>query len=143
MIAYGGKIIEQDTEALGSSLDRYTGWDERVWGNEIITILRGSRKYSDYDIAPFIEKLKWKKEYMQTTFPDKFGTEDWDVDVDLLFIDRLDCQECHMPLRIMRTTDCDDGGCDVIGHCVHCLRDWQWHCDKQGWATAMQRFFHG
>ena len=65
---------------------RDRGWNERVWGNEIITILRGARKYSGYDIQPFIEKLKWKKEYMQTEFPNQFDLERWNrIDVDKLF----------------------------------------------------------
>lgn len=76
LIAYGGHITELDDPNL-SLFERYTGWDNRVWGNEIITILRGARKYSGYNIQPFIEKLKWKKEYMQTEFPDPFDPEYW------------------------------------------------------------------
>ena len=84
-IAYGGSITELSDPNL-SPYERYQGWDARVWGNEIITILRGARKYSSYDIQPFIEKLKWKKEYMQAEFPNKFDLERWSrIDVDELF----------------------------------------------------------
>ena len=82
---YGGSITEVTDPEL-SVYEKYQGWNERVWGNEIITILRGARKYSGYDIEPFIEKLKWKKEYMQIDFPDPFDPERWNrIDVDELF----------------------------------------------------------
>ena len=85
LISYGGSITEVTDPEL-SVYECYQGWNERVWGNEIITILRGARKYSSYDIEPFIEKLKWKKAYMQTEFPDPFDPERWNkIDVDALF----------------------------------------------------------
>lgn len=85
LVAYGGKIAEKENASDEFSLDRYEGWDDHVWGNDIITILCGARKYSGYNIEPFIDKLKWKKEYLQAQFPDDFGAEKWDVD--LLFED--------------------------------------------------------
>ena len=85
LISYGGSIPEVTDPEL-SVYERYQDWNERVWGNEIITILRGARKYSGYDIQPFIEKLKWKKEYMQKEFPAQFDLERWNrIDVDELF----------------------------------------------------------
>jgi len=89
------------------------------------------------------KQLKWKKEFMQTEFPDEFSPERWDFDVDLLFVEPLKCPECNKSLKIMRSSECPDGGCDVIGHCIFCLQDWEWHCDKQGWQSDMRRFFHG
>lgn len=91
LISYGGKIVENTDPARDFFLEKYEGWDERVWGNAIITILRGARKYSGYDITPFIEKLKWKKEFMQTEFPDEFSPDRWNVDIDALF--KEDCNE--------------------------------------------------
>lgn len=55
----------------------------------------------------------------------------------------VDCPECKRPQRIMRVVETRDGGCDVVGHCIWCLRDWQWHCDAQGRPSAVQRYFHG
>lgn len=84
-IAYGGSITEIPGPNL-SPYEQHQGWDERVWRSEIITILRGARKYSGYDIEPFIKKLKRKKEYMQIEFPDPFNPERWDkIDVDDFF----------------------------------------------------------
>lgn len=143
LISYGGKITEKENSISSSKLELYEGWAERVWDNEIITILCGARKFSDYDIAPFIEQLKWKKEYMKTEFLDEFSPKRWDIDVDLLFVEPLKCPECNKSMKIMRYSDCNDGGCDVIGHCIFCLQDWEWHCNKKGWPSDMKRFFHG
>lgn len=143
LVAYGGKITKKENASAEFSLDKYEGWDERVWGFDIVTILIGARKYSEDNIEPFVEKLKWKKEYMQTQFPDEFGAERWDVDVDMLFVGTLNCPECHKALRVMRSDNCEDGSKDVVGHCAWCHQDWQWHCDKQGWAEDVERYFRG
>lgn len=85
LISYGGSITETSNPNI-STYERFQGWDERVWGNEIITILRGARKYSGFDIAPFIEQLKQKKEYIIAEFPDPYDPERWNrIDVDDLF----------------------------------------------------------
>ena len=79
LISYSGKITAVKSDAR--YVDEYEGWDDWVWGNEIVTILRGARKYSGSDI-----ELKWKKEYMQTEFPDPFDPNRWNsIDVDELF----------------------------------------------------------
>lgn len=142
LVAYGGKIIEDNPNAR-SRFERYSGYDELVWGNEIITILCGARKYSGIDIQPFIEQVRKKKEWLQEAHPHEFGADVWHCDVDLLFVDPLNCPECKRPQRIMRATVTADGGCDVVGHCPCCLQDWQWHCNSQGWPDAMERYFHG
>ena len=85
LVSYGGKIHEVDSPSGKLTMDRYEGWDEIIWGNEIITILKGARKYSGYDIGPFITKLKRKKDWIQTTHPDEFGPDKWDIDIDKLF----------------------------------------------------------
>lgn len=141
LIAYGGKITEKPEERY--RLNRYSGYDERVWGSEIITMLCGARKYSGIDIKPFIEEVRKKKEWLQEHHPREFGVDVWDCDVDLLFVERLDCPECKRSQRTMRATETEDGGLDVVGHCPWCLRDWQWHCDSKGWPTDFQRYFHG
>lgn len=131
LIAYGGKIVEDKPEER-FRLDRYSGYDERVWGNEIITILCGARTYSGFEIKPYIEEIRKKKEWLRQAHPREFAPERWDVDIDLLFVSRLDCPKCKRTLQIMSATDCEDGGCDVVGHCIWCLQDWNWHQDKDG-----------
>jgi len=85
MIAYGGKIKEVEASQGSSVSERYEGWDERVWGSEIVRILKGAWVHSNYDIEPFIEKLKWKKDWLQKEYPDEFGPGRWKFDVDQLF----------------------------------------------------------
>ncbi len=90
LISYGGSIMGA-SGPNASSCEWYQGWNERVWGNEIITILRDARKYSGYNIEPFIEKLKCKKEYMLTEFANNYGSERWNkIDVDELFAEKDD-----------------------------------------------------
>ena len=141
LIAYGGKITESSDPEL-SKFERYQGWDERVWGSEIVTILRGARKYSGYDITPFIEKLKWKKEYMREEFPNEFGPDRWNIDVDEMFQEEC-CPCCEVELEVKSVTRCEDGGVDVLALCNKCLRTWRWHRDKSGWARPMERYFFG
>ena len=100
-----------------------------------------SLQYGVFDVAD--AHIRKKKEWLQQAHPREFAPDQWDVDIDLLFIVNPDCPECKRSLQIMRATNCEDGGHDVIGHCIWCLQDWQWHCDEQGWESGMQRFFHG
>lgn len=89
LVSYGRRIHEVENPIGKLMMDRYEGWDEIIWGNEIITILKGARKYSGYDIRPFITRLKWKKDWLQATYPDEFGPDQWDIDVDKLFEEEL------------------------------------------------------
>ena len=89
-IAYGGKIKEAELQAHDFSFERYIGFDERVWGGEIISILKGARMYSGYDISSFIQQLKEKKDWLINQFPEEFGPSKWSFDVDRCFTDALD-----------------------------------------------------
>lgn len=84
MIAYGGKIepVENPPHTFGyvSYWDAYTGYDECVWGNEILTIVAGVIVFSGYDAGEIIKQLKDKVVYMRETFPDEFGDFHFDVD---------------------------------------------------------------
>lgn len=142
LISYGGKITEV-TDPDKSVYERYEGWDERVWDSEIITILRGARKYSGYDISSFIDKLKWKKEYMEKTFPDEFTPDRWNFDIDRLFEDES-CPYCHAKLEEKSVTRCDgNGGCEVLALCNECLRTWKWYRDATGRSRDMEEYFFG
>lgn len=142
LISYGGKITEA-TDPDKSVYERYQGWDERIWDSEIITILRGARKYSGYDIAPFIDKLKWKKEYMQKNFPDEFDPDRWNFDVDRLF-EEESCPYCHAKLEEKAVVHCDkNGACEVLALCNECLRTWKWYRDSAGWSRDMEEYYFG
>ena len=86
LVAYGGKIEEKNDGCTYSRLDRHTGFDERIWGGEIVSILKGARKHSGYDIAPFIDAIREKAAWMAQQFPEDYGPNGrWNIDVDRLF----------------------------------------------------------
>ena len=84
LISYGGKLVEKDAPR-DSTLDRYDGVDEYVFGNEILTVLKGAREFSNYDISPIIEQIKDKVEMLAEKYPEDFGKDQWDFDADEYF----------------------------------------------------------
>ena len=69
-----------------SRLDRYMGFDERIWGSEIISILKGARKYSGYNIDPIIKGIREKADWIAQQFPEDYGPEGrLNIDVGRLF----------------------------------------------------------
>lgn len=79
LISYGGKIEEKADDRI---YDRYSGVDERVWGNEILAVLKGAEKFSGYDIAPIVEQVREKKRILMENHPDEFGPHRWNFDID-------------------------------------------------------------
>ena len=92
-IAYGGKIVEVDPQEQGYAFEKYAGFDERVWGREIINILKGAQCYSGYDISGFIQQLKDKREWLINKFPEEFGPDRWSFDVDRCFSEPLENEQ--------------------------------------------------
>ena len=84
LISYGGKLVEKDAPR-GSTLDRYDGVDEYVFGNEILTVLKGAREFSNFDISPIIGQIKDKVEMLAEKYPEDFGKDQWDFDADEYF----------------------------------------------------------
>ena len=78
-ISYGGKITENSDL---NDWEHYVGWDERVWGNEIIDVLKGARQFSNYEISMFIGQLKEKVEWLKKEYPDEYVVRNWHYDVD-------------------------------------------------------------
>ena len=78
-ISYKDKISENPDV---NDWERYIGWDERVWGSEIIDILKGAQQFSNYDIASFIEQLKEKVEWLKKEYPEEFLVRNWHYDVE-------------------------------------------------------------
>ena len=60
----------------------YSGVDVRVWGNEILHVLKGARMFSQYDIAPIIEQIREKQRILIENYPDEFGPHKWSFDLD-------------------------------------------------------------
>lgn len=89
-VAYGGKIEDAPLPNTGAFYDRLIGYDDIVWGGEIISVLRGAQIYSNYDISSIVEQLKEKKEWLVNEYPDEFGPERWDFDVDACFSEPFD-----------------------------------------------------
>jgi hypothetical protein len=83
-VAYGGKI-KAEAPKDNSYYEQYSGFDERVWGNEIISILKGAQRYSAYDISGFIQQLKDKKDWLVREYPYEFGPDKWNFDVEKCF----------------------------------------------------------
>lgn len=79
LISYGGKIQEHPDSIV---FDKYSGVDERVWGNEILDVLKGAEKFSGYDIAPIVEQIREKQRILIENHPDEFGPHKWNFDLD-------------------------------------------------------------
>lgn len=88
-ISYGSKIQQTQSAERQSIHECLSGFDERVWGNEILDILKGARIYSDYDISVIVQQLKEKKEWLINEYPDEFGQDKWNFDVDACFAEVL------------------------------------------------------
>ena len=94
LIAYGGKITpNNDFETY--PYEKYLGYDERVWGGEILDVLKGARKYSDMDIAPIIEQIKKKQQCFKENHPRDYQSECGNFDADACF--REDFDNRHHP----------------------------------------------
>lgn len=84
-VSYGGKIEPTEIPESGAFYERYKGYDEMVWGGEILKVIQGAQKYSGFDISSLIEQLKQKKEWLISKYSDEFGPERWSFDVDEYF----------------------------------------------------------
>ena len=84
-IAYGGKIQEAKPPIDDVFSPQYTGYDKQVWSGEIVSILQGAQLYSGYDITGIIQQIKEKKAWLAAKYPNEFGPDKWDFDVDKRF----------------------------------------------------------
>ena len=87
-ISYKEKIepvSEEEKKIHLYCYEYYKGYDDVVFGNDIIDILKGARQYSGYDITPLIEQLRAKIVWLRERFPDQFGEGHWQYDIDEVF----------------------------------------------------------
>ncbi len=85
LISYHGQIERiPDNQLTRSSsfLDEFRGYDDYVFGSEIMTILKGAEMYSGYDIQPIIAQLRAKLEWLKEYKPEEFGNGKWDDYID-------------------------------------------------------------
>lgn len=107
LISYGGKIEPIAGMEKKSVFERFIGFDEVLWNNEIIGFLKGARQYSGYDISAFISQLREKLVWLRNMYPNEFNEETWKYDVDEVFAKEF-CN-CH-PAKYYALT-LDDYSC--------------------------------
>ena len=72
-ISYHGKITPSD------SLTLVSGYDECIWGGNIVPFLIRTKDYSGYDIEPIKAQIRDKLQWFKETFPDDYSAQvgDW------------------------------------------------------------------
>lgn len=79
-------LPEGDERRYLAICERYTGFDEMVWGNEIISVLKGAAKYSGINIEPIKAQLKEKLQWLLEAYPEDFCVRSWKIcDIDEMF----------------------------------------------------------
>ncbi len=84
-VSYNGKIekISDSTPAW----ERYKGYDEYISGSYIISVLRGARTYSNYDITSIKEQMRLQRQYLISIFPDQAEKKGWYRSIEDFFIE--------------------------------------------------------
>lgn len=93
VISYTGKIKKIQKKYGGITYDEFENEDHRIYGNEIIDILKGAREYSNFNIKPFIKKIKDKLKHLKETHSEEF--KDHDPDIDKLFSEPINRTDYH------------------------------------------------
>lgn len=78
MVSYNKPIVEVGYSNF--SWDKFKGYDERMYGDCILSFLKAARKHSNCDITKIIKMLKEKVEWLPKAFPDEFGDFKFDID---------------------------------------------------------------
>lgn len=76
-ISYNAPIIENP--GTNSFSNKYTGYDERIYGNEILDFVKAAKQYSDYDISGIVQQIQNKADWLPQEFPDEFGDFKFDA----------------------------------------------------------------
>lgn len=94
LVSYDRKIRE-NPEGHRWLYEKYIGWDERIFGSEILGVLKGAQKYSDYDISAIIDQIKEKQKVFKEKHPSDYEIECDNFDVDAYFA--KDFESGHPP----------------------------------------------
>ena len=70
--------ISENPETSGI-IDAYTGYDEQIYGNVILSFLKAARKYSAYDISEIAQMIQDKADWIVQTFPEEYSDFKFDV----------------------------------------------------------------
>lgn len=77
LISYNTPISENPE--VGGIIDVYTGYDERIYGNAILSFLKAARKYSTYDISAIAQMVQGKADWIVQTFPEEYSDFKFDI----------------------------------------------------------------
>jgi hypothetical protein len=84
-IAYGGRIVQKASQSCDSVTEQYSGYNEYVNGNAILSMLKAAQVHSGYDVSDFITKLKEKKSWLKEAYPDAAEAQTEALDIDAYF----------------------------------------------------------
>ena len=90
LIAYDGKI-EKSSDDCG--IDFYRNESHRIYGSEIINILKGVREFSHIDISIQISQLKDKVLWLKNNYPNYFS--EYTPDIDKIFCGPISRYDYH------------------------------------------------
>lgn len=71
-ISYNKPITENKDK---NSFDFYEGYDEYVWGSNIISMLKAIEKYSNYDISEIKKQIEEKRIWFKENYPTDYEHE--------------------------------------------------------------------
>ena len=71
-ISYNAPIVP-NTDSR--SFERYTGYDEYIYGGAIVCFLKAAEKYSGYDISGIKEQVEDKRLWFKNTYPEFYELE--------------------------------------------------------------------
>lgn len=57
------------------SFERYTGYDEYIYGSAIVRFLKAAEKYSGYDISGIKAQVEDKRIWFKNTYPEFYELE--------------------------------------------------------------------
>ena len=57
------------------SFDRYTGFDEYIYGSALVHFLKAAEKYSGYDITEIKTQIEEKRLFFKSTYPEFYELE--------------------------------------------------------------------
>lgn len=74
LISYDKPIVKVDES---KSVMGYEGYDEYVFGHEIISMAKAAEKYSDYDISEIKKQVEEKRQILMQKHPDDYSMRWW------------------------------------------------------------------